>query len=48
MKRRLWWRQYGKVVGSSRAIGGGRGQGEIDPRPWQQEGDWPCPNSRFV
>ncbi|KAG0574112.1 hypothetical protein KC19_VG235300 [Ceratodon purpureus] len=35
-----------KTVGSLPAIVSGRGRGGIDPRPWQQEGDWPCPNSR--
>ncbi|KAG0574111.1 hypothetical protein KC19_VG235300 [Ceratodon purpureus] len=34
-----------KTVGSLPAIVSGRGRGGIDPRPWQQEGDWPCPNS---
>lgn len=26
----------------------GRRRGRVDGKPWQQEGDWPCPNSRSV
>lgn len=39
---------YGKVAGSCTALVGGRGQAGMDCKPWQQEGDWPCPNLRFV
>jgi RNA recognition motif-containing protein len=28
--------------------GAGRGRGQGDGKPWQQEGDWPCPNPRSV
>ena len=27
---------------------GSRRRGHVDGKPWQQEGDWPCPNSRYV
>lgn len=41
---------HGKGGGSFLASvgGGGRGRGGSDSKPWQQEGDWPCPNARFV
>lgn len=28
--------------------GGGRGRGRGEGKPWQQDGDWPCPNTRSV
>ena len=28
--------------------GRGRGQGDSSAKPWQQDGDWMCPNTRSV
>lgn len=30
--------------GSYPGAAGGRGRGHAEAKPWQQEGDWPCPN----
>lgn len=37
--------EYVKGLGSLPTVVSGRGRGGIDSKPWQQEGDWPCPNS---
>lgn len=29
-------------------VGRGRGRGDASGKPWQQEGDWQCPNTRSV
>lgn len=39
---------YVEGFGSLPVVVSGRGRVGIDPKPWQQEGDWSCPNPRFV
>lgn len=43
--------EYGgnfEISGGPVDLEGVRRRGRGDGKPWQQEGDWPCPNSRFV
>lgn len=40
--------EYGKGTANYTFSVGGRGRGGLDSKPWQQEGDWPCPNLRSV
>jgi hypothetical protein len=34
--------------GVAGAVGQGRGRGDAQGKPWQQDGDWLCPNTRSV
>ncbi|CAK9219196.1 unnamed protein product [Sphagnum troendelagicum] len=36
--------EMGGEGGPAGSAGAGRGRGQGDGKPWQQEGDWPCPN----
>lgn len=38
----------GAIASSKETNGGGRGQGDTSAKPWQQDGDWMCPNTRSV
>jgi RNA recognition motif-containing protein len=40
--------EMGGEGGPAGSAGAGRGRGQGDGKPWQQEGDWPCPNPRSV
>ena len=40
--------EHGGGAGGPPGLAGGRGRGRGDGKPWQQEGDWPCPNPRSV
>lgn len=36
------------VVDLNGGGGKGRGRGDASGKPWQQDGDWMCPNTRSV